>query len=68
MTNIIRIIEIEKGDTILEVGCATGRFASEFVRLYAMVTCLDLSEEVWNEHDVRSQSYSSPIPKQMLLQ
>ena len=42
MTHTLRMTEIEKGDTILEVGCGTGRFASEFAGLGTNEKSLDL--------------------------
>ena len=40
---VLRVVDIKKGERILDAGCGTGRYAIEFARLGARVLAVDAS-------------------------
>lgn len=43
---VLRVVDIKKGERILDAGCGTGRYAIEFARLGARVLAVDASEKM----------------------
>jgi ubiquinone/menaquinone biosynthesis C-methylase UbiE len=46
LPNLLRLMDIKKGTTILDLACGSGFFANEFFKAGAMVTGLDISSEL----------------------
>ena len=46
LPNLVRLLEIKRGDKILDVGCGTGFFAAEFSKAGAEVVGVDIGEEL----------------------
>lgn len=44
--NLLRLMEIKKGEAVLDLACGTGFFAKEFLKKGAKVTGVDISEEL----------------------
>src|SRR3989344_9495593 len=44
LPNLLRVLEIKKGEIILDLGCGTGFFAREFYKLGARVAGVDVSK------------------------
>lgn len=43
LPNVLRLLEIKKGEAVLDLGCGQGFFAREFFKMGAMVSGIDLS-------------------------
>ena len=48
LPNILRLVDVKKGDKILDLACGQGFFASEFEKLGADVVASDISSELIN--------------------
>lgn len=46
LPNLLRLIEIKKGEVILDLGCGPGFFAGEFIKKGARVIAVDNSEDL----------------------
>ena len=46
LPNLLRLLEIKKDETILDVGCGPGFFAREFAKKGAKVIGMDISKEL----------------------
>lgn len=46
LSNVLRLLEIEKGETVLDLACGTGFFSREFFKAGAKVLGCDISEEL----------------------
>ena len=46
LPNLLRLMDIHKGDRVLDLACGQGFFAREFGKLYAQVTGVDLSSKL----------------------
>ena len=46
LPNLIRLVEIKKGERVLDVGCGNGFFSKEFIKAGAMVTGVDIGREL----------------------
>ena len=46
LPNILRLLQIKKGDNILDIACGSGFFAREFYKAGAKVTGVDISKEL----------------------
>lgn len=57
LPNLLRLINIKKGQLILDIGCGQGFFAREFYKAGAKVIAVDISEELINIAKKRSPSF-----------
>lgn len=46
LPNLIRLLDIKKGEVVLELGCGSGFFAREFAKKGAEIIGVDISEEL----------------------
>lgn len=46
LPNVLRLLEIKKGETLLDLGCGQGFFAREFFKVGAVVSGIDLSPKL----------------------
>ncbi len=67
LPNVLRVLDIKKGETILDLGCGPGFFAQSFFRLGARVVGVDISKamiDVAREHSpTEIQYHISPSDK-----
>jgi ubiquinone/menaquinone biosynthesis C-methylase UbiE len=70
LPNLIRLLEIKKGETVVDLACGQGFFAGEFSKLGARVIGVDISPELINlaKQDKSVEYHVSPAHKLDFLQ
>ena len=62
--NQLELLDIKKGDSILDIACGNGQFARKMTKLGAMVTAIDLSREMIKI--ARSKPFADRIDYQVI--
>src|SRR3989338_9675115 len=67
LPNVTRLLELKKGEKVLDIACGQGLFSREFAKAGAKVTGVDLSAKLLDRKRTRLNSSHSSTPYSSLF-